>query len=204
MSFEGLCFAFVLVSMLTMTLVYPMTVYGENSNNGLNGLIEAGYKNDTRQTDDESLSPAQIFKRSTKAEGNATRSVETSNRFAVPAQNVRHHAGSPVTPSMEGKFKLFIFPATGQISIGEYQEWIIVVRDHADRIVEDAYLAISGGMIAHGHGLPSKPQIQHYLGEGRYLIEGVLFNMAGTWTLQFIVQTKEQVDRVRFDFEVAF
>jgi len=43
-----------------------------------------------------------------------------------------------------------------------------------------------------------------YLGNGDYLVEGVLFNMAGKWTLQFLVQTPQQTDRVRFEFDVSF
>ena len=101
-------------------------------------------------------------------------------------------------------FKVSIGPAEGTTLINEYHSWILHLEDASGNHIQDASFAISGGMVAHGHGLPSKPIVSEYLGNGDYLIEGVLFNMSGIWTLQFIIQTPTVSDRVRFDFEVKF
>lgn len=106
--------------------------------------------------------------------------------------------------SFNNLFKVSIWPAEGTKLINEYHSWILHLEDTSGNHIKDANFAISGGMIAHGHGLPSKPVISGYLGNGDYLIEGVLFNMSGIWTLQFIIQTPAVSDRVRFDFEVNF
>jgi hypothetical protein len=101
-------------------------------------------------------------------------------------------------------FKVSIWPAEGTTLINEYHSWILHLEDASGNHIKDASFTISGGMVAHGHGLPSKPVVSRYLGNGEYLIEGVLFNMSGIWTLQFIIQTPTVSDRVRFDFEVKF
>jgi len=63
---------------------------------------------------------------------------------------------------------------------------------------------ISGGMDAHGHGLPTSPFVTSYLGQGKYLIEGLLFNMSGEWNLQFAIKSPKFSDRARLDFTLGF
>ena len=115
---------------------------------------------------------------------------------------VSEQAGGGVT--FEKQFLLSVFPQGGNTIIGEYHDWIISVKHPDGTDVDDATILVSGGMIAHGHGLPSKPQVTTYLGEGRYLIEGMLFNMSGDWTLQFVIHTPDKMDRARVDFKVEF
>ena len=107
-----------------------------------------------------------------------------------------------------GHFIVTLMAEDGQYKIGRYHNWIIVVTDNQGNAIENAQIAISGGMLAHGHGLPSKPLVTRYLGQGQYLIEGMLFNMSGKWTLLFVIQTVIQKpmlrDRVRFDIELTF
>ena len=108
------------------------------------------------------------------------------------------------TQSLGQLFKIVIYPKDGKKIIGQYHDWVIHIEDAKGKTVDNARMAISGGMVTHGHGLPSKPQVTSYLGKGNYLIEGVLFNMAGDWTLQFVIWTPTHRDRARFDFGVAF
>jgi len=102
-----------------------------------------------------------------------------------------------------GKFSLSIYPQAGRYQIGNYHSWIIQVKDNKSKTVSDAQLSFSGGMIGHGHGMPSEPSIKP-LGEGKYLMEGVLFSMAGEWTFYFLVQTPDLQDRARFDIHLKF
>lgn len=106
--------------------------------------------------------------------------------------------------TLKNKFKVTVYPQSGKTEIGGYHNWIIQVQDPQGKAVEGARMSVGGGMEAHGHGLPSKPQVTEYLGEGKYLIEGMQFNMSGRWTLLFVVQTASEMDRVRFDFDLAF
>ncbi|MEM6640299.1 MAG: FixH family protein [Pseudomonadota bacterium] len=86
-----------------------------------------------------------------------------------------------------GRYAVAFSPREGAPRIGEYQQWIIALHDASGRAVHPAQLAIDGGMLDHGHGLPTRPQVTRYLDGGRYLVEGVRFNMAGEWTMQIAV-----------------
>jgi hypothetical protein len=54
-------------------------------------------------------------------------------------------------------------------------------------------------MPQHGHGLPTSPQATEYLGDGRYLIEGVRFNMGGWWELKFSISAGQGDDSAVFN-----
>ena len=40
-------------------------------------------------------------------------------------------------------------------------------------------------MPEHGHGFPTVPEVTEYLGDGKYLVEGLKFSMPGWWVGQF-------------------
>ena len=101
-------------------------------------------------------------------------------------------------------FKVTIYPQDNRTIIGDYHHWIVELADHEGMPIGDAQIAIGGGMEGHGHGLPSQPEVTRYLGDGRYLIEGVLFNMAGEWALLMAIQTATASDRVRVDMTLTF
>ncbi|ULB12069.1 FixH family protein (plasmid) [Cereibacter azotoformans] len=67
--------------------------------------------------------------------------------------------------------------------------------------VEGATLTISGGMPAHGHGLPTTPRAEE-LGGGRYLIRGLKFTMPGDWELAIAVEAPGLSDRVVLAFRL--
>ena len=100
-------------------------------------------------------------------------------------------------------FQVKIFPVEGDYKIRDFHNWVIEVTDESGP-VEGAAILMSGGMDAHGHGLPSQPEVTKALGAGRYLIEGVLFNMAGLWNLQFLIRTQKIEDLARFDITLEF
>ena len=106
--------------------------------------------------------------------------------------------------TQSGDLKVIIQPQAEQYQIGQYHNWIIVVRDISGNAIENANITVDGGMLGHGHGLPSQPIVTKHVGNGSYLIEGVLFNMSGEWTLNFYIQTPSHKDRARFDIELSF
>jgi len=59
-------------------------------------------------------------------------------------------------------------------------------------------------MPAHGHGLPSQPKVTQYLGGGQYLVEGMLFGMAGGWQLNVLMMINQQRDSVEVNFHVDY
>jgi hypothetical protein len=105
--------------------------------------------------------------------------------------------------SETGIFHVTVAPENGHYMIGGYHHWTLTVKNKQYQPVTNAQIYMTGGMVGHGHGMPSQPLVTRYLGEGRYLIEGMLFNMAGEWTLLFSIQTAQEKDRVQIDIELT-
>jgi len=104
----------------------------------------------------------------------------------------------------QGFFTLALQPKDGEPVIGDFHDWIIEVTDENGKGIENAEFRFDGGMAAHGHGLPSQPTVTQYLGEGKYLIEGLLFNMAGDWTLMVAVKKGSFIDTAQFVMTLDF
>jgi hypothetical protein len=75
----------------------------------------------------------------------------------------------------------------------------VVIRDAAGAPVDDATIEIDGGMPQHGHGLPTRPRVTRNLGDGRYRIDGVRFNMGGWWELKLAIARGSSPDTVTFN-----
>lgn len=106
--------------------------------------------------------------------------------------------------SAKEQFQVETGPRQGRVRIGQFQQWELRLLDNTGKPVYPARISIDGGMPGHGHGLPTRPQITKYLGNGRWQIEGVKLNMAGEWVLVFGVQTENAADRADLTFTVDF
>lgn len=104
----------------------------------------------------------------------------------------------------DGLYQVTLGPQEGSVRINAMQKWVVEIKDSRGVAVTNARVLIDGGMRAHGHGLPTKPQITQHLGEGRYLIEGVRLNMVGEWTLMIGVELNGRRDVVTFDIEIDY
>ena len=89
-----------------------------------------------------------------------------------------------------------IGPQAGVAPIGQFHHWVVQISNPDGTLVFPARISIGGGMLGHKHGLPTQPQVTKYLGDGRYLIEGLKFNMNGAWTIILTIQTPDAIDRV--------
>jgi hypothetical protein len=76
------------------------------------------------------------------------------------------------------------------------------ITDPAGQPVEGATIAVDGGMPQHGHGLPTRPRVTKYLGDGVYTIDGVRFNMGGWWEFKLAVTTPAAADTVTFNLSL--
>ena len=82
------------------------------------------------------------------------------------------------------------------------QNWILELRTVTGESVYPAQIGIDGGMPSHGHGLPTSPRVTEYLGKGRYRIEGLEFNMGGTWRLNVSIASAAGRQQIQFDIEL--
>lgn len=83
--------------------------------------------------------------------------------------------------------------------INQLHTWTLHVTTPDGRAVENATIHVDGDMPQHGHGLPTRPQVTQYLGNGDYLVEGMKFQMGGWWIVEFDITAADQMDRVTFN-----
>jgi len=106
--------------------------------------------------------------------------------------------------SVQGLYMVTVAPRDGVVPIGQYHEWEVSIFDKQGNPVASPRISMDGSMPGHGHGLPSQPQITDPLGQGKHRIEGVRFNMAGDWELDFQIQSAMGIDQVKFPIELSF
>ena len=102
------------------------------------------------------------------------------------------------TESERFELKSRLEPRNGAVRIGEFQEWVLTLKKPDGSPVDTARLQVDGGMPGHGHGLPTQPQVTAYLGNGRFLIRGMRFNMLGDWVITFAIDLPEGRDTTAF------
>jgi hypothetical protein len=90
-------------------------------------------------------------------------------------------------------------PELDPLAVGPIHSWTVEITTADGTPVEHARIAIEGGMPQHGHGLPTRPQVTAELGEGRYLVEGMKFNMPGWWTIELEVEGPAGTDSATFN-----
>ena len=75
----------------------------------------------------------------------------------------------------------------------------VAILDSAGTPVDNATIQIDGGMPEHGHGRPTRPRVTRALGNGRYEVEGVRFNMGGWWEFTLAISAPSGSDTVTFN-----
>lgn len=101
-----------------------------------------------------------------------------------------------------GIFNVSYTASTDTVPVNQMHEWTLHVETADGQPVEDATISVDGDMPQHGHGLPTRPQVTQYLGNGDYLVEGMKFQMAGWWVMDFTITANGQTDAVRFNMRL--
>ena len=99
----------------------------------------------------------------------------------------------------QGVFKVSIKPEFIPVPINQIHNWILHIETSSGETVDNAQMTIVGGMPAHNHGMPTAPQATRALGNGDYMIEGMQFQMAGHWVVDFNISVDDISDRVNFN-----
>jgi hypothetical protein len=103
----------------------------------------------------------------------------------------------PITHRSEGgHFTIGITSRLQPIEINRIHSWVIHLRDATGAPIDGAEFAVSGGMPAHDHGLPTRPRVTIALGGGDYLLEGLRFHMPGVWQVVVTIDAAGLRDRV--------
>jgi hypothetical protein len=104
--------------------------------------------------------------------------------------------------SQNGHFNVSYTPDSGEIVVNEMQTWTLHVETADGEPVETADVTIDGDMPAHGHGLPTQPEITENLGGGDYRLEGLKFHMPGYWVVVVGVETQDVSDTAEFELNL--
>jgi len=95
-----------------------------------------------------------------------------------------------------GLFRVTFQSELDPIVINRIHNWVLHIEDEHGAPVAGATLAVTGGMPAHDHGLPTAPQVTRELAAGDYVLEGLRFHMSGRWELQITITTDDSQDVV--------
>ena len=98
-----------------------------------------------------------------------------------------------------GLFRVAYSIPNEPMPINTMQSWILHVETPDGLPVENAQINVDGDMPQHGHGLPTRPQVTEYLGNGDYKVEGLKFHMQGWWIVEFDIAGQDKSDHVTFN-----
>ena len=123
--------------------------------------------------------------------------VATAGWFGRPAPTDLDLSLVKVTAA--GLYLAELAPEAEPVTVDPMHAWTVTLRTVDGAPVEQAGFAIDGGMPRHGHGLPTAPAVTQALGGGRFLVEGMKFNMPGWWELDLSIDGPAGTDTVTFN-----
>ncbi|HZJ22056.1 MAG TPA: FixH family protein [Anaerolineales bacterium] len=104
--------------------------------------------------------------------------------------------------SDNGLFLVSYASSQDLVPVNKIHQWTLHVETADGNLVENAAITVDGDMPEHGHGLPTRPQVTKYLGNGDYLVEGMKFQMGGWWVIDFTITTNSHTDAVHFNMQL--
>ena len=104
--------------------------------------------------------------------------------------------------SSRGMYRGSFEPVGDSIRVGRLHAWRLHLETADGKPLDDATIAVDGGMPQHGHGLPTKPRVTQQLGNGEHMVDGMKFNMGGWWVVTFRVASSLGADSVTFNLEL--
>ena len=114
--------------------------------------------------------------------------------------------GSTAAPdswaSASGAYRLGYRSQLEPIPINRIHTWMLHLETASGDPVSDAELTVTGGMPAHDHGLPTRPQVTQHTGNGDYLLEGVRFHMNGYWEIVVEIRVDGRRDTVTIPLQL--
>jgi hypothetical protein len=123
----------------------------------------------------------------------------------TPTESIGATPSANVQDGVRSEQRLFVGswssdPVTPPINV--VHEWVLHIETSDGQPVTGAAVTIDGDMPAHGHGMPTQPQVTGNLGGGDYRVEGMSFQMGGYWIVDVTVTAAGQTDLIRFGLEL--
>jgi hypothetical protein len=97
--------------------------------------------------------------------------------------------------SQQGLYRVSYHSKVEPIPLNRIHSWTLHLETADGHAVDDAQIAVYGGMPAHKHGFPTAPRVTQGLGNGDYRVEGLKFSMAGHWELWLNIRSGGQTDK---------
>lgn len=120
----------------------------------------------------------------------------------MPGRSHEDADTSRMRATSAGTFVVSYQPAGAAVPKRQVHAWTLDVRTRDGRPVDGAQITVAGGMPDHGHGLPTQPVMTAALGNGRYVVDGMKFNMGGYWVVDFAITAPAGRDDVRFELNL--
>jgi hypothetical protein len=97
--------------------------------------------------------------------------------------------------SQQGHFRVTYHSKVEPIPLNRIHSWTLHLETADGEAVDDAKIAVYGGMPVHKHGFPTAPRVTQGLGNGDYRVEGLKFSMAGHWELWLNIRSGDLTDK---------
>lgn len=115
---------------------------------------------------------------------------------------VPRYPSTPLPKVGQGTFKVALAGGRLTLAQNKLQQITVAVTRAGGQPVIDAKMTISGKARDVVRHLPTEPRVTKNLGGGKYLVEGLRFNMAGSWLLEFEVEADADKDKAVLEVEV--
>lgn len=126
--------------------------------------------------------------------------MEMSGEAMSPPQRVVDLDKDKVTEG--GLFKVSYVSRLEPVAINKIHAWELTLETRDGQPVTGATIVVDGDMPAHGHGMPTRPEVRKEIRPGVYLVEGMKFSMPGHWIVRFYVKAGAHNDAVTFNLNL--
>jgi len=127
-------------------------------------------------------------------------SVVAASPSAAPTPDPNVRAG---VPSERGLFVGSWSSDPETPPINQLHSWVLHIETADGEPVAGALVTVDGDMPAHGHGMPTQPEVTADLGGGDYRVEGMEFQMGGYWVIDVTVTANDGADTIHFGLELS-
>lgn len=118
---------------------------------------------------------------------------------------LKEQAWQPIANIVDGTgtIRILVESETAPVPVNTLHRWRVkVLREDSNAPFMPNALVVTGGMPAHGHGMPTQPSVSRHLPDGSFLVEGIRFNMGGAWEMAVRVLDGDRWHRLAFPLDL--